>query len=66
MVRLIEGYHTDELFKFHPKISSDCQVGRFFKEILCEHLDEVIQAMAEKLSKVSLAQLLAGWQESNQ
>lgn len=53
----IEGYNASELFKFHPNISKGCQIGRFFKEILCVHLDEAVQAMAEKMSGVSLAQL---------
>ncbi len=58
----IEGYDSEELFKFHPNISESCQVGRFFKEILSVHLDEAICAMAEKMSEVSLGQLLDEWE----
>ncbi len=61
----VEGYHASELFQFHPKISNGCQVGRFFKDILSVHLDESVQAMAAKLSQVSLAQLLQEWQDAN-
>ncbi|MCD7947666.1 MAG: Rrf2 family transcriptional regulator [Oscillospiraceae bacterium] len=58
----VEGYCASELFKFHPKISGGCQIGRFFKEILSVHLDDAVQAMAEKMSKVSLAQLSEEWE----
>jgi len=61
----VEGYNPNALFQFHPQISEGCQVGRFFKEILSVHLDEAIQAMAEKLAKVSLAQLLEEWNAVN-
>ncbi len=58
----VEGYCASELFKFHPNISEGCQIGRFFKDILSVHLDEAVQAMAGKMSKISLAQLLAEWE----
>lgn len=61
----IEGYQAKDLFKFHPKISNGCQIGRFFQEILEEHLDEAILAMAEKMSGVSLKQLIDEWQVAN-
>lgn len=57
----VEGYDTNELFKFHSRISEGCQIGRFFKEILGVHLDEAVQAMAEKMDAVSLAQLEEEW-----
>lgn len=61
----VEGYDSSELFKFHPKISEGCQVGRFFQDILSVHLDEAIVAMSEKLSKVSLSQLIDEWKVIN-
>lgn len=61
----VEEYSSSELFKFHPKISEGCNIGRFFKEILGNHLDEAIHAMADKMSKVSLAQLLEEWESVN-
>lgn len=61
----VEGYNADELFKFHPKISNGCQIGKFFKEILGIHLDEAVLAMKEKLSDVTLAQLGSEWQNLN-
>lgn len=57
----VEKCDADDLFKFHPKISEGCQIGRFFKEILIPHLDDARAAMARELSAVSLAQLAAEW-----
>lgn len=57
----IEGNQADELFTFHQNISNDCQVGRFFKEILGAHVDKAQLAMKGELSEVSLAQLLEEW-----
>lgn len=54
----VEGYNSNELFKFHPKISEGCDVGRFFEDILSIHLDEAVRAMGEKMSKISLTQLI--------
>lgn len=58
----VEEYTPNDLFTFHPNISKGCHIGRFFKEILSVHLDEAIQTMGEKMSGVSLAQLLDEWQ----
>lgn len=58
----VEGYNANELFKFHPEVSNECQIGRFFVEVLGVHLDEAVQAMGAKMSKVSLAQLIDEWQ----
>lgn len=52
---------VDDVFKFHPKISPECQIGHFFKEILSPHLESAIQAMAEEMSKVTLLQLKEEW-----
>lgn len=57
----VEGYSANELFKFHPQISEGCQIGQFFREILGVHLDEAVQAMADKMAKVSLTQLVEEW-----
>lgn len=54
----VEGHNASELFKFHPKISEDCQVGKRFRSILGSHLDEAVRAMREKMSRVSLTQLI--------
>ena len=62
----VEEYKQEGLFKFHPQISDGCQVGRFFKEILGGHLDEALRAMAEKMEKISIAQLVNEWQEINE
>lgn len=59
----VEEYSPNELFKFHPNISKGCQIGRFFKEILGVHLDEAVQAMGEKMERISLAQLLEEWED---
>lgn len=59
----VEGYNANELFKFHPEVSKECQIGRFFGEVLGVHLDEAVQAMGAKMSKVSLAQLIDEWQD---
>lgn len=61
----VEKYDIDDLFKFHPKISEGCQIGRFFKEILIPHLDDARSAMAKELSAVSLAQLADEWAAVN-
>lgn len=61
----VERYDSGELFRFHPKISGDCQVGRFFKDILSVHLDDAVNAMGDVMSKVSLAQLIDEWKEAN-
>lgn len=59
----VEGYNRNELFKFHPEVSSECQIGGFFGEVLGVHLDEAVQAMGAKMAKVSLAQLIDEWQD---
>lgn len=61
----VEGDATSELFKFHPKISNECPIGRFFRVVLSGHLDEAVQAMSDELSKVTLAQLVSEWQAVN-
>lgn len=58
----VEGDTPDELFTFHQNISKECQVGRFFKEILSTHIDKARLAMKEELSSVTLAQLLSEWE----
>lgn len=57
----VEKHDIDDLFKFHPKISEGCQIGRFFKEILVPHLEDARSAMTRELSSVSLAQLAEEW-----
>ncbi len=58
----VEEYNSNYLFKFHPKVSKDCQIGKFFTTVLETHLDDAIQEMANKLSTVSLSQLINEWE----
>ncbi len=57
----VEEYSVSELFKFHPKISDKCKIGMFFEGVLSVHLDDAVQAMAGRLSNISLMQLLDEW-----
>lgn len=61
----VEGYDANELFAFHPQISNECKVGHFFKEILSNHLDEAVMAMCQKMSKVTLVQMMDEWKVIN-
>jgi DNA-binding IscR family transcriptional regulator len=61
----VEEYSSKELIKFHPQISNGCEVGRFFEDILSVHLDEAVQAMGEKMSKITLTQLIDEWRLAN-
>ena len=61
----VEKHNVDDLFKFHPKISDGCQIGRFFKEILSPHLEDAVEALSKEMSGVSLFQLATEWAELN-
>lgn len=55
----------EELFRFHPKISEGCQIGRFFKGILIGHLEDAADAMRRELDAVTIAQLIDEWRAVN-
>lgn len=61
----VEKYNVEDLFKFHPKISDGCQIGRFFKEILSPHLENAIEALSNEMASVSLFQLASEWSDLN-
>lgn len=61
----VEKYDVDDLFKFHPKISEGCQIGRFFREILSPHLEEAIEALSREMPGVSLYRLASEWADLN-
>ncbi len=64
--KAVEKCDVNDLFKFHPNISPKCQVGHCFKDVLTPHLEETIQAMAQKMEKVTLRQLVEEWKALNQ
>lgn len=61
----VEKYDVDDLFKFHPKISEGCQIGRFFREILSPHLEEAIEALSREMPGISLYRLASEWADLN-
>lgn len=61
----VEKYDVDDLFKFHPKISEGCQIGRFFREILSLHLEEAIEALSREMPGISLYRLASEWADLN-
>lgn len=53
----VESPETDELFKFHQRMSAICPIGRNIHSLLGRHLDDAVASLRDELSKVSLETL---------
>ncbi len=61
--RAVDSVEDGELFRFHENPNADCPVGRNIHVVMDDRLDEIQQAMEQKMAAMKLSDIIADTRE---